>query len=80
MIPKGTPRTHLTDDERFKLVENMRKYGGGFVVSLSDCFMRADQENTRRLCLVFPEYVETYLEKSPPTMTHKQEGHSDDGL
>lgn len=48
-------------DEKLKMVENMRRYGGGFVVALSECFIRADASNLKKLCKAFPEYVDTYL-------------------
>ena len=43
------------------MIEAMRKYGGSFIVSLADCFMRADSSNFDKLCMAFPEYVEKYL-------------------
>lgn len=51
----------MNDVMKFEMIEAMRKYGGSFVVSLADCFMRADSFNFEKLCRAFPEYVEQYL-------------------
>ena len=51
----------MDDVRKFAMINAMRKYGGGFVVSLADCFMRADSNNFNKLCRAFPEYVEQYL-------------------
>jgi pyruvate/2-oxoacid:ferredoxin oxidoreductase beta subunit len=48
------------NDEEFKVVENMERYGGSFVQALAQCFYRADNNNFIRLRLAFPEYWEEY--------------------
>jgi len=50
----------MTEEEKFKMIEAMRRYGGSFIKSLADCFMRADIINFEKLCRAFPEYVEEY--------------------
>jgi len=42
------------------MIENMLRYGGGFVQALAVCFLKADFDNTNRLFKAFPEYVEQY--------------------
>lgn len=49
-----------SEGEKFEMLEAMRKYGGNFVVALSECFAKADHLNTRRLYEAFPEYVKEY--------------------
>jgi len=57
----------MSRSEMLEMVTAMRRYGGSFVVVLSECFLRADNENFQKLCVAFPEYVEQYLEMSRPT-------------
>jgi hypothetical protein len=46
--------------DKFKLVENMRKYGGNFVSRLADALVAADPQNTKRIIEAFPDIVEKY--------------------
>ena len=48
------------NQEKFPLVENMRRYGGNFMSRLADAMVAADPANFRRLCEAFPEVVEKY--------------------
>jgi len=48
------------NDEQFKVVENMLKYGGSFVKALAECFLRADPVNFAKLTIAFPEYWKQY--------------------
>ena len=48
------------NEEEFKVIESMRKYGGSFIKSLSECFSYADITNFRKLKNAFPEYWEKY--------------------
>ena len=50
----------LTHNEKLQMAAAMKKHGGSFVVALSECFVLADWENLQRLCVAFPEYIETY--------------------
>jgi hypothetical protein len=52
----------MEHDEKLEMIRAMKKYGGSFVVALSECFMLADHNNLRRLCAAFPEYVKQYQE------------------
>jgi ABC-type Zn uptake system ZnuABC Zn-binding protein ZnuA len=47
--------------EKFALIENMRRYGGNFVSKLADALCAADPQNTERIANAFPEIVEKYL-------------------
>lgn len=49
-------------DQEMKVIEAMEKYGGSFVVSLAQCFRRADQMNRIKLKHAFPEYWNQYSE------------------
>lgn len=50
------------NEEEFEIVQAMRKYGGGFVQSLSEAFSHADRGNFFKLKNAFPEYWEEYKE------------------
>ena len=52
---------HVTQINRVQMCENMDRYGGSFVVALSECFMRADFDNLIKLSETFPEYVSKYM-------------------
>ena len=47
-------------DKDYKMIENMERYGGSFVVALAECLTRADRYNYRKLIDAFPEYVAEY--------------------
>lgn len=47
-------------EEDYKTLDNMSKYGGSFVKSLSETFRRADAKNFAKLKKVFSEYWERY--------------------
>lgn len=47
-------------EENERVIENMEKYGGGFVQALAVCFRRADMINFERLKNTFSEYWEEY--------------------
>ncbi len=51
---------YMHDEEDFKVVEAMEKYGGGFVKSLAQCFFHADMNNFAKLKETFSEYWEQY--------------------
>jgi hypothetical protein len=46
--------------DKFKLVENMRRYGGNFVSKLADVLIAADPKNAERIMEAFPDIVEKY--------------------
>ncbi len=50
----------ITRDEMLEMVVAMRRYGGGFVRALAECFILADTDNLRRLYAAFPQYVIQY--------------------
>jgi len=50
----------ITHDEKLKMCQTMRKYGGSFASALSECFILADEDNLKRLYEAFPEIVEKY--------------------
>lgn len=50
----------ILHDEKFAVMENMRKFGGGFVKALAEALARADHENTIKIKNAFPEYWEQY--------------------
>lgn len=43
-----------------KIADNMEKYGGSFVKTLSMCIRRADATNLMKLKEAFPEYFSDY--------------------
>ncbi len=45
-----------------EIVEAMVRYGGGFVQGLGRLYRQADDDNRRRLKVVFPEYWLRYAE------------------
>lgn len=49
-----------TYDQKLRLVENMRKYGGNFASKLADALVAADPENTKRIYMAFPDIVKKY--------------------
>lgn len=57
----------LTHDEKIKMIEAMRLYGGGFISALAECFLLADEVSLNRLYEAFPEYVERYRELASRT-------------
>ena len=57
-----TVRTEIGQDDKLKMIENMEKYGGSFVVALSKCFLIADDIDLKKLLKTFPSYVDRYLE------------------
>jgi len=48
------------NEEEFKIVETMEKYGGSFVKALAECFYRADRQNFIKLKNTFSEYWNEY--------------------
>lgn len=52
------------ENEEFRIVETMEKYGGSFVKALAECFHRADPINFKKLKNAFSEYWKEYEEMS----------------
>lgn len=52
----------MDEDQKYKMVWAMQRYGGSFIQALGECFNRADAINTVKLCNAFPEYVATYTQ------------------
>lgn len=49
-------------EEEYRIVENMRTYGGSFVKALAECFTRADRQNFNKLKVTFMNYWQEYKE------------------
>jgi len=47
-------------DEKLEMCATMKRFGGSFVQSLAECFIRADQENLKKLYVAFPNEVALY--------------------
>jgi hypothetical protein len=47
-------------NEDWRIIEAMRRDGGGFVKALAECLTQADPENYRILKDAFPVYFENY--------------------
>jgi hypothetical protein len=45
---------------KFRVVENMTKFGGSFVKALADCCFKADETNYRKLVNAFEDYFWDY--------------------
>lgn len=54
-------------DQELNTVEEMEKYGGGFVKALAECLRRADLINFEKLKTTFPEYWVKYDEWAKKT-------------
>lgn len=52
----------MNHNEKLKMVEAMKVYGGSFVEALAECFIRADENNLKKLCDAFPDEVKKYQE------------------
>ena len=48
-------------DEILKITDNMKRFGGGFIKSLSEAIVKADEENLEKLRNSFGEEFEKYL-------------------
>lgn len=48
--------------EYWDMIQAMQTYGGGFVNSLAECMVHADNTNFQKLLDTFPEYVKQYQE------------------
>ena len=46
--------------EDMKVVDAMKKFGGGFVNALAEAAMRADSDNLRRIKAGWPEYWDAH--------------------
>lgn len=49
---------------RLQIVINMKKYGGSFVVALSECIVMADENNLRKIAEAFVAYILEYQPKN----------------
>lgn len=48
------------EEQDYKTVENMEKYGGSFVKALAECARRADPINLRKIKDTWSEYWNQY--------------------
>jgi hypothetical protein len=51
----------LTQQEKFQLIGNMRRYGGNFVSKLADALAAADHTNAQRIYDAFPDVIDKYI-------------------
>ena len=51
----------MNHDDKLRMCEAMKIFGGGFAKALAECFIRADTSNLERLCNAFPEIIEQYM-------------------
>jgi len=52
------------NEEDYKVVEAMEKYGGSFVKALAECARRADVHNLRKIKETWSDYWQQYKEMS----------------
>ena len=50
----------MLNENDYKVIEAMHKYGGSFVESLAQAFDHADINNYEKLKKAFPQYWKTY--------------------
>lgn len=50
----------MSEDQQYWTLRTMEERGGGFVSALGTAWQRADQTNSRRLALAFPELIRNY--------------------
>lgn len=50
------------EEEKYFVVNAMKKYGGSFVKALGEALAHADIPNIEKIYLAFPEYWKQYLE------------------
>ena len=53
--------TKMIEDEKYIVIQYMKKYGGSFVQSLANCLEHADPINTQKMKDTFQEYWNEYL-------------------
>lgn len=56
----GTLIEAFQRDHDLKVIEAMRKHGGGFVKALAEAAFRADSENLAKIKDAWPEYWKQY--------------------
>ena len=62
MLEKTITKENKTSlDEKLKVAENMKCYGGSFVQALSVAILAADNENLKKIKKTWPEYWDKYL-------------------
>lgn len=50
------------NDQDYRVVEAMEKYGGSFVKALAEAARRADSTNLAKIKATWPEYWQQYTE------------------
>jgi hypothetical protein len=50
----------MTHDEKLATIRAMKSLGGGFVSALAEAWLRADEDNSKRIQDAFPDYVAKY--------------------
>lgn len=62
---KVTATERFLDEPEVKqrVLENMVRYGGSFVQSLSETMRRADNNNLIKIAFIFQNYIEEYSDE-----------------
>lgn len=60
------------NEQDYKTVENMERYGGSFVKALAECARHADHTNLKKLKNTFSEYWEKYSENQTNTVHYEK--------
>lgn len=50
----------MNRDMKLTTIRAMKMYGGGFVKSLADLWLQADESNSAKIEAAFPEYIDKY--------------------
>ena len=55
----------MEHDEKLKLVETMKRFGGSFVKALAECIILVDMNNLAKLQKAFPQEFKAYGKSGP---------------
>lgn len=50
----------MTHDEKLEVIRAMQQTGGSFVSALAEAWLRADEDNSKRIQDAFPDYIARY--------------------
>jgi hypothetical protein len=50
----------MTHDEKLEVIRAMQQTGGSFVSALAEAWLRADDDNSKRIQDAFPDYIARY--------------------
>ena len=51
----------ISIDEKLKVAQNMKRFGGSFVQALGETLIHADDKNAQKIKETFPKLWEEYL-------------------